>query len=99
MGMTDKGIAGVFLRVAARSVLLGTLIGNGAALLFCAVQGMTHFIKLNPVNYFVSFVPVHINVPLILAVDAAAFGIIMLLLLIPSVFIARVDPSKTVRVK
>lgn len=99
LGMTDRSIARVFLRVAARIVLLGTVIGNGAAILFCLIQDWTHLIKLNPVNYFVSFVPVHVNIPLILAVDAAAFGVIMLLLLIPSLFIARVDPAKTVRVQ
>ena len=99
LGMTDKSIAGVFLRVAARIVLLGTLIGNGAALLFCLIQDRTHLIKLNPVNYFVSFVPVHVDIPLILLVDVAAFAAIMLLLLIPSLFISKVDPAQTVRVK
>ena len=99
LGMKNKAIAGVFIRVASRLVLLGMAIGNAAALLFCAIQGGTHLIKLNPVNYFVSFVPVHVDVPLILAVDAAAFCIILLLMLIPSVFIARVDPARTVRVK
>ena len=98
LGMSDKAIAGVFLRVAARLVLLGTAIGNGAAILLCLLQGWTHAVKLNPVNYFVSFVPVHIDIPLILAVDAAAFGVIMLLLLIPSLFISKVDPAKTIRV-
>ena len=75
------------------------LIGNAAALLFCLVQHLTHFIRLNPDNYFVSFVPVSVNWAGVLAVDAAAFAAIMLLLMIPSLFIARVDPADTVRVK
>ena len=72
-------------------------IGNGLALLFCLVQGTWHLIKLNPVNYFVSWVPVHVNLPLILLADLVAYGAIMLILLIPTLFIARVDPAKTVR--
>ena len=99
LGMKNKSIAAVFLRVASRIVLIGMAIGNGAALLFCALQGGTHLIKLNPVNYFVSFVPVHIDIALILTVDAVAFGVILLFMLIPSLFIAKVDPAVTVRVK
>ena len=99
LGMKDRGIAGVFLRVALRVVLAGMAIGNALALLFCAIQGTTHFIKLNPENYFISFVPVHVNVFQIILVDAAACAAIMLLLLIPALFISRVDPAETVRVK
>ena len=99
LGMGDRGIAGVFLRVSARVVLKGMLLGNALALLFCLVQHFTHFIRLNPDNYFVSFVPVSVNWIQVLGVDAAAFAAIMLLLLIPSLFIARVDPADTVRVK
>ena len=99
LGMPNKSIASVFLRVASRIVLIGMAIGNGAALLFCALQGGTHMLKLNPVNYFVSFVPVHVDIGLILTVDIVAFGVIMLFMLIPSLFISKVDPAVTVRVK
>nr|MCR5519173.1 FtsX-like permease family protein [Bacteroidales bacterium] len=99
LGMSDRGIAGVFLRVSARVVLKGMLIGNAAALLFAIVQHFTHFIHLNPENYFVSFVPVSVNLLQILTVDSVAFAAIMLMMLLPSLFIARVDPADTVRVK
>ena len=99
LGMGNRAIAGVFMRVAARIVAVGMLIGNAAALLFCLVQGSTHLIKLNPANYFVSFVPVSVNPVTVLLVDGLAFLAIMLLLLIPTLFISRVDPAETVRVK
>ena len=99
LGMANKQIAGVFLRVAARIVLAGMVIGNGAALLFCLLQDSTHLIRLNPENYFVSFVPVHIDPALVALVDVLAFAVIMLLLLIPTLFISKVDPAKTVRVR
>ena len=99
MGMGNRAIAGVFLRVAARIVLVGMLIGNASALLFCLIQSATHFIRLNPANYFVSFVPVHISISLVILVDAIAFGAIMLMLLVPTLFISKVDPAQTVRVK
>ena len=97
LGMTDKGIAGVFLRVSSRIVLIGMAAGNALALLFCLIQGSTHLIRLNPENYFVSFVPVKVDLLSVLAADAAASAAIMLLLLIPSMFISKVDPSETVK--
>ena len=96
MGMTDKGIRGVFLRVAARLVFFGMLAGNAVALALCAVQDCTHLITLNPENYFVSFVPVSINIPHILIADVLAFAAILVTMLIPSTFIAKVDPAQTV---
>lgn len=97
LGMKDRSIAAVFIRVAARTVALGMAVGNAAALLFCLVQGKTHIIGLNPENYFVSFVPVRVNVPFILAADLISFAAILLMLLVPSLFIARVDPAQTVK--
>ena len=97
LGMGDRAIGKVFLRVAAGVVLKGMLIGNALGLLFCFVQQGTHLLKLDPSNYFVSYVPVHVDVPWILAADLVAFAAIMLLLLIPTLFIARVDPAQTVK--
>jgi len=97
LGMGDRAIGRVFLRVGARTVAIGMAAGNVLALLFCLIQGTTHWLKLNPENYFVSFVPVHVSVPAILLTDLAAFAGILLLLLIPTLFIARVDPAQTVK--
>ncbi len=97
MGMTDRSIAKVFLKVASVIVLKGMVIGNVLALVICGIQRWTHLLKLNPENYFVSFVPIHIDIPMVLVADVLSFLVIMLLLLIPCVFISRVDPAQTVR--
>lgn len=97
MGMTDRNIASVFRKVSSVLVLKGMAVGNLLALLFCLVQNATHLIKLNPVNYFVSYVPTSVNVPMILLADLAAYIVIMILLMIPSLFISKVDPAQTVR--
>ena len=97
LGMGDRAVAGVFLRVGARTAALGMGIGNALALLFCLVQGTTHWIRLNPENYFVSFVPVRADLPAILLADALAFAGILLLLLLPALMISRIDPARTVK--
>ena len=97
LGMGDRAIGKVFLRVAGGVVFKGMLAGNALGILFCLVQQTTHLLKLDPSNYFVSYVPVYVDLPWILAADLVAFAAIMLLLLIPTLFIARVDPAVSVR--
>ena len=97
LGMTDKGICGVFLRVSARIVTQGLVIGNLLAFAFCFIQNKTHLISLNPENYFVSYVPINLNPISILIADVVASIAIMLILSLSSMFISKVDPSETVR--
>lgn len=99
LGMTDKAIAKVFLSSSAVLTAKGMAIGNAIAILFCIIQSSTHLLKLDPSNYFVSFVPVHLDMGTVLAADMGAFAVIMLLLLIPCLFISKVDPAETVRMK
>lgn len=99
LGMTDRAISKVFLSSSAVLVLKGMAAGNLLAILFCIIQGTTHLLRLNPENYFVSFVPVNLDLGMILCADILAFAVIMLLLLIPCVFISKVDPAETVRVR
>ena len=97
LGMDNRSIGKLFTRIGAGAVLKGMLIGNALALLFCLIQGTTHLIPLDPANYFVSWVPVHVNILWILLVDAAAFLGIMALLWIHSLVISRIDPAQTVK--
>lgn len=99
VGMTDRAITSVFLRVASSVVLKGMLIGNALAFAFCLVQDKTHVVGLNPENYFVSAVPVALNVWKVIGVDAITYLVIMLLLLLPCLFVSGVDPAKTVRMQ
>ena len=99
LGMTDRSIAKVFLSSSAVLTIKGMAIGNALAIIFCVIQSSTHILKLDPVNYFVPYVPVQMNLGLILTADIIAFAAIMLLLLIPCIFISKVDPAETVRVR
>lgn len=98
LGMKDRSIAKTFIASSSVIVSKGMAIGNLLALIFCLIQDTTHILKLDPELYFVSFVPVDVNIVSVLAADVTAFVVIMLLLLIPCLFISKVDPSETVRV-
>lgn len=99
LGMTDRAISKVFLSSSAILVAKGMLAGNALAIFFCIIQNTTKVLRLNPENYFVSFVPVKMDFGMILTADILAFVLIMLLLLIPCLFISKVDPADTVRVR
>lgn len=98
LGMTDRAISKVFLSSSAVLVAKGMAAGNILALLFCLIQDTTHLLRLNPEMYYVSFVPVNVDLGTVLMADLISFAVIMVLLLIPCMFISRVDPSETVRV-
>ena len=97
LGMDNRAIGRLFVTIGAKAVLKGMLTGNVLALLFCWAEKTWHLIPLDPANYFVSWVPVHVNVPWILAADAIAFLGILALLWLPSRVIARIDPAATVK--
>lgn len=99
LGMTDRAIAKIFLSSSAVLTGKGMLIGNVLAIVFCIIQKTTHVLKLDPENYYVSFVPVNLDLGLVLTADIVSFAVIMLLLLIPCLFISKVDPADTVRVR
>ena len=99
IGMTDRAISKVFLSSSAFLVFKGMAVGNLLAVLFCVIQDKTGLLRLNPENYFVSSVPVDLDLGMVLTADAISFVVIMILLLIPCLFISKVDPADTVRVK
>ena len=99
MGMKTTAIARIFLYKGSLMVLKGMLLGNVIALLICFLQEKTHILRLNPENYFVSFVPMNVDLSVILLADIVSYLVIVLLLLLPCIFISRVDPSESVRVK
>lgn len=98
LGMTTREVSGVFLRKSASIVGKGMIVGNAFALLICVIQKYTHLIKLDPANYFVSFVPIDFNWPQIVALNVVSFIVIMLILSLTSIFVSRVSPSVTMKV-
>lgn len=99
LGMTTVSITRTFLLTSSRLVFKGMLLGNIIGIGLCLLQDVTHILTMNPANYFLSYVPVELNLPQILLFDAVSYGAIMLILLIPGIFISKVDPAQSVRVK
>jgi len=95
LGMTDRQVSGVFMRLSARIVGKGLIIGNLLAVAICLTQKFTHLMKLDPANYFVSFVPIDLNLPQLLLLDTISVIVIMAFLTLSTIFISRVSPART----
>ncbi len=99
LGMKDGDISKVFLYRSSFIVAKGMLIGDIIAILFCWVEKTYKVVTLDPSNYFVSYVPIDISATTIIAINVAAFLLMMLILMIPCHMISRISPAKTLVVK
>ena len=97
LGMRTKEICKVFILRGSNLVLKGMIYGNIAALTFILLQKYLHIIKLAPENYFVNFVPIDISVLEIILINIVAFAVMLLIMTIPSFFIAKISPAKTIK--
>ena len=97
MGMENRRICRIFLYRAAFIVGRGLLWGNLAAGLLCWLQARFHLLRLDPAGYMLSEVPVAVSAGWWLAVDVAAAGAILALLLVPAAFVARIRPDEAIK--
>ena len=96
LGADNRCIRTIFIYLAEKIVLRAMVIGNAAGLLLIMLQKHFHIIGLDASTYYMSYVPVEINIWLlilnigILIVSTAA-------LIGPSYIIASITPAKTIK--
>jgi len=88
LGCTNVVIRNIFLYISVRILGFGLLFGNVIAFILCYLQGKFKIITLNAENYFVSFVPIQLDVWHILLVNLGTIFICIFILIIPSYFVA-----------
>ncbi|MDR3706117.1 MAG: ABC transporter permease [Paludibacteraceae bacterium] len=76
-----------------KGMLWGNVLGIGIMLL----QYFTHVIPLDPATYYVSYVPININILYILILNVGTFICSALMLLLPSYIIAKIMPAKSIK--
>ena len=72
---------------------IGNIIGIGLILL----QKYTGLIHLDPATYYVSTVPVELNIPIILLINIATLLVSVFVLIAPSYLISHIHPAKSMR--
>lgn len=99
LGMRNGKIRTVFLYNSLYLIGYGLVLGNLIAIGLYFFQTSTHFFKLDPSIYYVSFVPMEISWMTVLWLNISLIGIALLTLFIPSMLISRISPIKTIQFK
>jgi lipoprotein-releasing system permease protein len=97
MGARNWSIRKVFLYFSVMLILKALVLGNILGIGLCLVQEYTHVLKLDPTSYYLEYVPVKLTVWAVVLLNMGTIVITTLMLLLPSYFITRVSPEKTIR--
>lgn len=95
LGSRNRQLRHVFLWFATFIIGRGLLWGNIIGLGLVGLQAWLGFIKLDPQTYYVSTVPVEINIPFIIALNIITLVVCTTILIAPSYLISRINPAKS----
>jgi lipoprotein-releasing system permease protein len=97
MGARNWSIRKVFLYFSLMLILKALVWGNILGIGICLIQQYTQVLKLDPTSYFLEYVPINLKIWHILLLNVGTVVITILMLLLPSYFITRISPEKTIR--
>jgi len=97
IGARNKTIRHTFLWFAAFIIGQGLLLGNVLGIGIILLQRTTGLITLDPQTYYVSEVPMEINIPLFILLNIATLLISIFVLIAPSFLISHIHPAKSMR--
>ena len=94
LGADNQMIRRVFVYQSVMLVGKGMLWGNLIGVGLCALQYFTHLIPLDPISYYVSYVPMAFPWGWWLALNLGTFLLSWLILLAPSAIVTQISPAK-----
>jgi lipoprotein-releasing system permease protein len=97
MGARNWSIRKVFIYFSVLLILKALVIGNVLGIGICLLQQYTHILKLDPSSYYIEYVPIHLTVWHVVFLNVGTILITTVMLLLPSYFITKVSPEKTIR--
>lgn len=97
MGARNWSIRKVFLYFSVMLILKALVLGNVLGIGICLIQKYTHVLTLDPASYYLEYVPVNLTVLHVVLLNVGTIVITILMLLLPSYFITKVSPEKTIR--
>ncbi|MCO5259021.1 MAG: FtsX-like permease family protein [Crocinitomicaceae bacterium] len=97
LGASDWSIRKIFLYQASFLILRGMVIGNLIGLVIAFTQYYFNIIPLNPEVYYLDTVPIQLSFVDWLLLNVGTLIVCVIALIVPSVIITRINPSKAVR--
>ena len=71
--------------------------GNLIGILLCLIQKYLGVVRLDPQTYYVEVVPMLMDLPILLLLNALTLLVSVLMLVGPSLLISRIKPVKAIR--
>lgn len=97
LGTDNKGIRNIFLIKSASIIAKGIILGDIVALVLCLVQKHLHLIRLDSASYSMDYVPISLNGWIFVAISLGTIAVCLLALLVPTAYISRIDPAKSIK--
>ena len=97
LGMPNKGIRTLFIYLATYIIGRGVLWGNIIGISLCLLQMHFGFLKLDPVNYYLSTVPINLELIPLLLLNVGTIVITTAMMFIPTFLVSKITPSKAIK--
>lgn len=97
LGSTNISIRKVFLYNAGYLILRGLFWGNLIGLILLFAQKYGNFISLDPETYYVNTVPIYLDFGYIILLNVGTLLLCLLMLIIPSIVISKINPVKSIK--
>ncbi|MBL7105105.1 MAG: FtsX-like permease family protein, partial [Bacteroidales bacterium] len=97
LGAKNRSVRKIFIYNAVYIIGKGLLWGNLIALGLCMLQIKTGIFKLNQESYYVSEVPVNLQLSHFLVINGGTLIFCTLMLIIPTYIITKISPVKAIR--
>lgn len=97
LGATDSFVQKIFMYRGVNLIAKGLLFGNVLGLGLCFLQYKFEIFKLNAADYYMSVVPISWHWEIVILLNLLTFTVVTLILLLPTMIIARVNPIRAIR--
>ncbi len=97
VGSNNNFIRKIFLYQSGFLIIKGMLWGNVIGIGICLIQYYFEPLKLNQASYFINYVPINFNIFYFILINIGSMIITLLMLILPSLVIARISPAKSIR--
>jgi lipoprotein-releasing system permease protein len=95
LGQSSRSIRSVFLYISVFLIGKGMIWGNVIGLIVCFVQSRFRLIKLEPSDYYLDAVPIDLNFTNWFLINLGALAVSLLMMLMPSYLITKINPART----
>lgn len=97
MGAANVSIRKVFVYISGFLLIRGLLVGNLLGIGLCLLQQHFQWVSLDQSSYYISHVPISLELIDILLLNTGTVLICILMLLLPSLIVTRISPIQAIR--